>query len=275
MTTPLKSVASRWSRRAVMAASLALLAACTHAPISSTKASADAAPVRVMTSGGFTEAHKLLAPQFTQATGIPVESAYGSSMGASPTSIPNRLQKGEVADVVILARSALDDLAAQGLVQPGSQVDLVKSGIGVSVKNGSPLPDISTEAKLREALLAAKSIAYSASASGVYYETELLKKLGIHDQVMPKSRKIVTERVGTIVARGEAELGLQQVSELVPIPGITMVGPLPEPVQRATIFAAGICTRAQNPEGAMDLLRFFRSAEAAPVIRATGLDPVG
>ena len=275
MTTPLKSAAACWSRRAVVAASVALLAACTHAPISAPKTSAaDAAPVRVMTSGGFTEAHKLLAPQFSKATGIPVESAYGSSMGASPTSIPNRLQKGEVADVVILARSALDDLADKGLVQPGSQVDLVKSGIGVSVKNGSPLPDISTEAQLREALLAAKSIAYSASASGVYYETELLKKLGIHDQVMPKSRKIVTERVGTIVARGEAELGLQQVSELLPIEGISFVGPLPESVQKYTVFSAGTAKTSINTQGLRQLLQFYTSPTAARTIRDTGLEPI-
>lgn len=267
-TTPLTT----WSRRATLWAALALVA-CGQVP-QTTAPATTSAPVRVMTSGGFTEAHKLLAPQFTQATGTVVESAYGSSMGASPTSIPHRLQKGEVADVVILARSALDDLASKGLVLPGSQVDLVRSAIGVSVKKGAPVPDISTEAKLRDALLGAKSIAYSASASGTYFETELLKKLGIQDQVLPKSRKIVTERVGTIVARGEAELGLQQVSELLPIQGITFVGPLPDSVQKYTIFSAGTAATSTNPQGLRQLLQFYQSPAAAKTIRDTGLEPI-
>ena len=262
-------------RRSLLITAVALAAGCAQQPPSTTaNASASKEPVRLMTSGGFTAAHQLLAPQFTAKTGVVVESAYGSSMGSSPTSIPNRLSQGEKADVVILARGALDDLAAKGLVKPGTQIDLVRSAIGVAVKKGAPLPDISTEDKLRQVLLNAKSIAYSASASGTYYETQMLKKLGIHDQVMPKSKKIVTERVGTIVARGEAEIGLQQVSELLPIEGISYAGTLPHSVQHYTLFSAGTASTSTNPQGLEQLLKFYTSPAAYKAIRDTGLEPV-
>ena len=176
--------------------------------------------------------------------------------------------------MVILARGALDDLAARGLVRNGTQIDLVRSAVGVAVKKGAPIPDISSEDKLRQVLLNAKSIAYSASASGTYYETQMLKKLGIHDQVMPKSKKIVTERVGTIVARGEAEIGLQQVSELLPIEGISYVGTLPDSVQHYTIFSAGTASTSTNPQGLEQLLKYYTSPAAAKTIRDTGLEPV-
>ena len=259
-----------WARRALLLTAVTLAAGCAQQPSVNTTQE----PVRLMTSGGFTEAHKRLAPQFTAQTGIAVESAYGSSMGASPTSIPTRLSKGEKADVVILARGALDELAAKGLVKPGTQLDLVRSAVGVAVKKGAPIPDISTEDKLRQVLLSAKSIAYSASASGTYYETQMLKKLGIYEQVMPKSKKIVTERVGTIVARGEAEIGLQQVSELLPIEGISYVGTLPESVQHYTLFSAGTASTSTNPQGLEKLLKFYTSPAASKAIRDSGLEPI-
>ena len=238
-------------------------------------ASAESRIIHGMTSGAFTAAYRQLVPVFESRTGNKVESAFGASMGAAQDAIPQRLARGEPADTVVVALNALERLMEQGHIRPGSRQDLVVSRIALAVREGQPVPTMNTVDDLRRILLAAPSIAYSASASGVYYETELVQRLGIAAEVMPKSRRIYSERVGTVVARGDAALGLQQVSELMPIPGIAMIGPLPEPVQRATIFAAGICTRAQNPEGAMELLRFFRSAEAAPVIRATGLDPVG
>ena len=259
------------ARRALLISAVALAAGCAQQSITP---QASKEPVRLMTSGGFTEAHKRLAPLFTQQTGIAVESAYGSSMGSSPTAIPTRLSQGEKADVVILARGALDELAAKGLVKQGTQIDLVRSAVGVAVKKGAPIPDISTEDKLRQVLLNAKSIAYSASASGTYYETQMLKKLGIHDQVMPKSKKIVTERVGTIVARGEAELGLQQVSELLPIEGISYAGTLPDSVQHYTLFSAGTASTSTNPQGLEQLLKFYTSPAAAQTIRDTGLEPM-
>ena len=145
--------------------------------------------------------------------------------------------------------------------------------IVMAVKNGDPKTDISTVDALKRTLLAAPSIAYSASASGTYYETEMLKNLGIEAEVKPKSKRILSERVGTIVARGEAELGMQQVSELLPIAGIDFIGVLPPGVQRMTVFSAGIATTAREPEAARQMLRYFVSADAVPVIKKSGLEP--
>ena len=137
------------------------------------------AEISVMTSGGFTAAYNDLRPHFEKRTGHTVKTAYGASMGNASDSIPSRLGRGEPADVVILARSALDALAKDGKVVQGSQVDLVRSAIGFAVKKGAPRPDISTVDALKRTLIAAPSIAYSASASGTYYETEMLKNLGV------------------------------------------------------------------------------------------------
>jgi molybdate transport system substrate-binding protein len=235
---------------------------------------ARSAEIRVITSGAFTEAYKLLVPEFEKATGHKVISSFGASMGNAPDSIPSRLARGEPVDVIILAGPALDGFIKDGRAVPGSRVDLVRSSVGFAVRSGAPRPDISTVGKLRQTLLDAKSIAYSASASGTYFSTELVQKLGIAEQVLPKSRRILSERVGTVVARGDAELGLQQVSELVPIPGIDYIGPLPDEVQQVTLFSAGIVTGAKEPEAARALIRFFTSAAAAPIIAKTGLEPV-
>lgn len=233
-----------------------------------------AAEIHVMTSGGFTAAYNELVPEFERATGHKVITAYGASMGNAPDAIPSRLARKERADVVILAAPALDALASEGKVVAGSRVDLVRSLIGMAVRAGAPKPDIGSVDALRRTLLEAQSIAYSASASGVYISTELFQRLGIAEQVAGKSRRILSERVGTVVARGEAELGFQQVSELLPIAGIDYVGPLPAEVQRVTVFSAGIAADATEPDAARALIRFFTTAAAAPVIRKTGLEPI-
>ena len=250
-----------------------LLAACTTAPAPAP--APRSAEIRVITSGAFTEAYKQLVPLFERESGHKVISSFGASMGNAPDAIPTRLARGEQFDIIILAGPALDGFIKEGKAVAGSRVDLVRSTIGFAVKSGAPKPDISTVSKLKQVLLDAKSIAYSASASGTYFSTELVQKLGIAEQVLPKSKRILSERVGTVVARGDAELGLQQVSELVPIPGIDYVGPLPDEVQQATFFSAGIVTGAKEPEAARALIKFFTSAKAAPAIAKTGLEPVG
>jgi molybdate transport system substrate-binding protein len=263
----------KFTRRAALLLGALALAGC--ASLSGTPGKAPAGTeVHVMTSGGFTAAYNELTPRYEQATGQKVRTAYGASMGAASDSIPSRLSRGEPADIVILARPALDALVAQGQVVPGSQVDLVRSAIGFAVRSGTPKPDISTVEALKRTLLAAPSIAYSASASGTYYETELMKKLGLEEQLKGKSKRILSERVGTIVARGDAALGLQQVSELLPVQGIDYIGPLPAEVQRVTVFSAGISTTSRQPEAARQLIRYFTSAEAAPAITKSGLEPV-
>lgn len=229
--------------------------------------------IRVISSGGFTAAYNVLAPRFERMTGRTIASAYGASMGNAPDAIPQRLARGEPADIIILARSALDEFAARGVVRPDSRVDLAESRIGVVVRAGAPKPDISTVDALRRTLLDAPSIAYSASASGVYVSTKLYERLGIAAEVMPKSRRILSERVAAVVARGEAEIGFQQISEIVGVPGAALVGPLPPEVQQVTVFSAGVLTNARQPEAAAELIRFLASADAAETVAATGLDP--
>jgi putative tricarboxylic transport membrane protein len=150
----------------------------------------------------------------------------------------------------------------------------VRSHIGMAVRAGSPKPDISSVEALTRTLLSAKSIAYSASASGTYLSTELFPRLGIADRIKAKSRRIESERVGAVVARGDAEIGFQQVSELLPIAGIDYVGPLPDEVQRVSTFSAGVVVGAPQPEGARALIEFLASPVAVSTIRKYGLEPV-
>jgi molybdate transport system substrate-binding protein len=230
--------------------------------------------IKVMTSGGFTAAYNELTPEFERATQNKVVTAYGASMGGAPDSIPSRLQRGDPADVVIMAGPALDELIKQGRVVAGSRVDLARSIIGMAVRAGAPKPDISSVDALKRTLLQAKSIAYSASASGVYLSTELFPRLGIADQIKGKSKRIESERVGTVVARGDAEIGFQQVSELLLIAGIDYVGPLPPEVQQVTIFSAGVAVGAREPDAGRALIKFLASPAAAPAITKSGLEPV-
>jgi molybdate transport system substrate-binding protein len=230
--------------------------------------------VDVMTSGGFTAALTKLVPEFEKKTSIDVSTALGASMGNTPDAIPNRMARGEPVDLVILASSALDDLIKSGKVVPGSRVDLVRSSIGMVVRAGTPKPDISSVEALKRTLLNASSIAYSDSASGVYISTQMFQRLGIAEQVLRKSQKIEGERVAAVVARGDAEIGFQQISELLPVPGVDYVGPLPSEVQKVTVFSAGIAVGAKHPDAARNLIRFLISPAAAQAIRSSGLEQV-
>jgi ABC-type molybdate transport system substrate-binding protein len=238
-------------------------------------AAASAQEVRVVTSGGFTEAYKQLAPQFERETKIKVISGFGASMGATPDAIPNRLARGEAIDVIILATPGLDELTKQGKIEPGSRVDLIRSLIAMAVRNGTPKPDISTVEGLKRTLLQAKSIGSSDSASGVYLRTVLFPRLGVADQIKAKSKVIEAyERVGDALARGDIDIGFQQVSELKPVPGITIVAPLPEGAQQVTIFSAAIPKGAKNPDAAKRLIQFLSSPGVAPIVRETGVEPI-
>ncbi len=177
--------------------------------------SAAAAELRVMTSGAFTAAYLALIPPCAEARGDTVVTA-ATTMGTGDASIPSRLQRREAADVVIIDRTALEKLIAHGSVRSGSRVDLARSAIGMAVRTGTLKPRITTTDELRRTLLAAGSVAYSASVSGDYLSGELFERLGVASEVRPKSRRIVGERVGAVVARGDAELGFQQISELLP-----------------------------------------------------------
>jgi molybdate transport system substrate-binding protein len=235
---------------------------------------AQAAEVHVMISGGLSAAYNTLVPQFEKATGNKVITAYGPSMGTTVNAIPVRLDRGEPADVLILVGYALDDLIKHGKAVAGSRVDLVNSKIGVAVKSGAPKPDISSSDAVKRALLAAKTVAYSDSASGVYISTEMFGKLGIADEMKDKARKIPATPVAEIVAKGEAELGLQQISELKAISGVDIVGPLPESLQKVTIFSAGIASVSKEPEAAKALIKFLASPAARETIINSGLEPI-
>ncbi len=227
-----------------------------------------------MSSGGFTAAYKLLGPKFASQTGNTLNTALGPSMGKSPEAIPNRLARSEPADAVIMVGYALDDLIKQGKVIPDSRVELADSRIGMVVRAGAAKPDISSAEGLKQVLLHAKSIAYSDSASGVYIERELFKKLGIEDQVKSKAKMIPRIPVGSVVANGEYEIGFQQVSELLPVEGVTFVGKIPESLQSVTRFAAGIPVGAQHPKEAKALLDYLASPAVQADVKSTGLDSV-
>jgi molybdate transport system substrate-binding protein len=169
---------------------------------------------------------------------------------------------------------ALGDLVKQGKVVAGSNVDLVTSAIGIAVKSGAPKPDISSADAVKQALLAAKSVAYSDSASGVYVSTEMFAKLGIADAMKDKARMIPATPVGEIVAKGEADIGLQQIAELRPVAGIDIVGPLPDGLQKITVFSAGIATVSKEPDAGKALIKFLASPAARDAIVQSGMEPI-
>jgi molybdate transport system substrate-binding protein len=230
-----------------------------------------------MISAGFYGVYSELGPAFERASGHRLVTTRGPSMGDSPEAIPTRLARGETADIVIMDGGAADDLGRKGLVRADSKVVLARSLIGMVVRAGAAQPDIGSVEDLRSTLLAANSIAYSDSGSGTYLSTTLFPKLGIAEQIASKSRKVrgppSGEPVAAVVARGEAEIGFQQVSELIHVPGITFVGTIPAEVQPKTFFVGMLTSAVRASEAAAEFLRFLASPEAAPVILNAGLMP--
>jgi ABC-type molybdate transport system, periplasmic component len=240
----------------------------------SASTAAVAQDVTVMISGGFKAALEKLAPAYEAKSGDRIVLVSGPSMGKTPQAIPNRLARGEHADVTIMVGTALEQLERDRLVATGSRVELADSPIGVVVKKGAPVPLIGTDAELRQTLLAASTIAYSDSASGRYVETQLFKTLGIEQQAGAKAQKVERIPVAEEVAKGKYALGFQQVSELLPVPGVTFVGKLPDNLQYITRFAGAVTQRADHPARAKALLAYLSSAQAQQVIISTGLQPV-
>ena len=228
-----------------------------------------------MISAGFYGVYAELGPAFERATGHRLITTRGPSMGDSPEAIPTRLARGEMADVVILDGGAADELTKKGVVRAGSKIDLALSQVGMVVRAGAVKPDISTVDAFRRVLLAAMSIGYSDSGSGTYLSTTMFKQLGVADQVLGKSRKVrgppSGEPVAAVVARGEVEIGFQQVSELLHVPGVTFVGALPAELQPGFTFAGAITTAARQPDAALALLRFLASPETAAIKVKAGL----
>lgn len=243
------------------------------APALVPRARAAGVEVHVLSSGSFTAAYQRLGPEFESRTGHRLVSAFGASFGPDPSALPQRLARGEPADVVLALSDGLEALGQAGHVEMASLTPLAETRVAFAVRSGAPKPDMSTVEAMRAALLAARSIAHSPSGSGLYFERELVQRLGIAEQVLPKSRRWFPDRIGAVVARGDAELGLQQVSELLPIPGIEIIR-IPEELQRVSVAAGVLATRARQPGAARQLLAFLASPEAAGAVAATGLDPI-
>lgn len=229
---------------------------------------ASAAEIKVLASGATKEVYLNLIPQFEQSSGNKAVTTWSGT-----ADIKKRMEAGEVYDVVIAAAPDIDSFIQQGKMVAGSRIDLMKSGVGVAVRAGAPKPDISSSEALKKTLLAAKSIGYSTGPSGVYVMS-LLERMGIADLVKPKLKQTPSGvRIGTIITSGEAEIGFQQVSELIHEPGVDYVGPLPADVQKITVFSAGIHNGATQPEVAKELVKALTGPVAAPVIKEHGMEP--
>ncbi len=227
-----------------------------------------AAEIRLLAAGATEEICSELIPAFESATGHKVVTSW-----AGTVEIKKRIAAGEVFDAVIVGALEVDAFIAQGKVVSGSRVDLMKSGVGVAVRVGAPKPDIRSADALRKTLIDARSIAYSTGPSGVYV-TKLFERMGIAEQVKSKVMTAKTGvRVGTLVARGEAEIGFQQVSELIHDSGIEYVGPLPGDLQSITVYSAGIHSQSGQPAAAKALVDFVATPAARAVIKKNGMDP--
>jgi molybdate transport system substrate-binding protein len=234
---------------------------------------ATAAEIKVMSSAGFSEAYRNLIPEFERTTGHKIDTARGPSMGNRPEAVPNRIARGEPVDVVIVNTEALDRLIVDGKVVATSRAELARAPIGAVVRAGAPKPDISTVEAFKRALLEAKSIAYSDSASGVYLSTVLFPRLGVAEQIKEKS-KMIPGSVAQAVARGESQLGFQTMSELLPVKSVDQLGPIPAETQKIQSFSAGIAAGAKEPAAGLALIKYLSSPEAAPAIIKSGMVPV-
>ncbi len=227
------------------------------------------ARIKVIGSSGLKAAYLELLPVFERESGKKVATEFAGS-----ADIMRRIRAGEVFDLIIMPGTFIDELAKSGKIAAGSRVDLAKSGIGAAVRTGASKPDISSGDALKRALLAAKSIGYSSSASGIYL-AGLFERMGIADALKPKIKQSPPGMpVGELIARGEVEVGFQQVSELLPITGIQFLGPLPPDIQHFTVFVGALHVNAIAADGAKELMRFIASPTAAPAIRKSGMEPM-
>jgi molybdate transport system substrate-binding protein len=228
----------------------------------------NAAEIKVLSTQATEETYRELAPQFEKATGHKVTTTFTGTLG-----VQGRLAAGESYDMIIMAGPAIDAQIKAGKVVTGSRVDIAKSGVAVGVPKGAPKPDISTTEALKKTVLAAKSIGYSTGPSGIYI-ISLFEKLGVADQVKDKLKQTPTGVfVGSIIASGEVEIGFQQVSELSHFAGVDYAGPLPEAVQRYTVFSSGIVAGAKEADVAKALVKFLTAPAAAPAFKKQGMEP--
>ncbi len=229
--------------------------------------------LKVLTTGILKGAFDRIAAKFHEDTGHRVTMSWGPSTGTSAQASPVRVRSGEAIDVLIMVSTSMDDLVATGHFVPLQRRDVAVSKIGVAVKEGQPLPDIRTPDALRRVLLKARSIGFSEGASGSYVSTVLLEKLGIVEQVQARCHVVLGRKfVGAAVAEGEVDVGIQQISELHLESGITVVGPLPDAVQKASVVSAAVSANAVNRDAALQFVAFLTTPFAAEAIRASGLE---
>ena len=226
-----------------------------------------AADIKVLASAAIKTAYLELLPEFERSSGHKVLTTW-----APTAEMAKRVKDGEVVDLVIMAVEPVDALIKLGSIMADSRVDLAKSGVGMAVQPGAPRPDIGSTDAFKRALLAAKSITFSTGLSGVYM-TGLFQRMGIADELKPKIRVVKGVPIGEVLARGDAEIGFQQSSELLAVKGINYVGPLPSEFQHTIIFSAGVPARATQPDAARALAMFFTTPAAKAAIKKTGLEP--
>ncbi|HVY57078.1 MAG TPA: molybdate ABC transporter substrate-binding protein [Xanthobacteraceae bacterium] len=232
---------------------------------------ANAAEIKVLTAGAFQQMVNALVPDFEKQTGNKVAVETDTAGG-----LKRRIEGGAAFDVAVITPAVIKDLTAAGKIAAGTAVNVASVGVGVVVREGAPKPDISTVEAFKRALLAAKSVAYidpaSGGSSGIYIG-KLLERLGIADQIRPKAKLKKGGHVADLIVSGEAELGLHQISEIVPVKGAALVGPLPKDIQNTTTYTAGVSASTQHKEAAQDLIKTFTSPAAAAVLRSKGMDP--
>ena len=229
------------------------------------------AQITVMTSGGFAAPLKAALPDFEKSSGISVTVILGKSQGAGPDTIAAQLGRGVAADVVILSREGLNDLIANNRIAAHSDADLAKTPIGMAVKAGAPKPDISTVEAFKHTLLQARSITYPSSTTGIYMATKLFPQLGIAKEMAAKSSNAGV----AAVAKGDAELAIQPVSEVLNVPGTDFVGIIPQQIQYISVFSAALTANSHLSDQARQLISFLASPKAVDAIRASGMEPIG
>ncbi len=231
----------------------------------------EAAELKLLTAGAFKSTVVALLPEYEKASGNKV-TVDNDTVGA----LVKRIASGETFDVVVMTPEAVDKLAGEGKVMPGSRVNLARVGVGVMVKEGAAKPDISTVDAFKKAVLDAKSISFidpaSGGSSGIYVE-KLLERLGISDQVKPKEKLKQGGYVADYIESGQAELGIHQISEILPHAGVTLVGPLPKEIQNYTVYAAGIGAGTKNADAAKALIASLNGPSAQTLFKTKGMEP--
>jgi molybdate transport system substrate-binding protein len=234
---------------------------------------AGAAEIKVLTACAFKQVLLAVVPQYEKQTGNTVK-VENDTVGA----LVKRIEGGDAFDVVIVSPAAIDNLTKAGKVVAGSHSDIARVGVGVVVKEGAPRPDISSVDALKRTLVAAKSVAYidpaSGGSSGIFVE-RLLDKLGISGDIKPKAKLIPGGLVAEHIANGEAEIGIHQISEILPVKGVTLLGPLPTEIQNYTTYAAGLGAGAKDAEAAKALIKLLAGPDAAAVFKSKGMEPAG